>query len=183
MPTRQLGDGMQMTDAESMLGIRRRRWPAEACVFHRELAAAMLAHEAAGPGLVVSNVGGWHSAPDVLTWPEPAVELLIARLRSVVAEWAGEDRDWQLWATALRRGGYHVAHRHGDAEWAGVYYVAAGEAGQGGAITFARGVTSCTIAPEEGMLLMFPGALLHSVAEYRGATPRMSVGFNLARTA
>src|SRR6187402_3110037 len=98
MPARQLGDGMQMTDVESMLAIRRRRWPAQARAFHRELAAAILAHEAAGPGLVVSNVGGWHSAPDLLTWPEPAVELLVARLRSVVAEWAGEDRDWQLWA-------------------------------------------------------------------------------------
>jgi hypothetical protein len=174
---------MRMTDTESMLAIRRRRWPVEACGFHRGLAAVILAHEAAEPGLVVSNVGGWHSAPDVLAWPGPAVESLIARLRSAVAEWAGDDRGWQVWATVLRRGGYHVAHRHGDAEWAGVYYVAAGEAGLGGAITFARGVTSCTIAPEQGMLLMFPGALLHSVAEYRGATPRISIGFNLARTA
>jgi hypothetical protein len=32
------------------------------------------------------------------------------------------------------------------------------------------------------MLLMFPGALLHSVAEYRGVTPWMSIGLNLART-
>ena len=172
-----------MTDAESMLGIRRRRWPAEARAFHRELAAVILAREAAEPGLAVSNVGGWHSTPDLSTWSEPAVELLLARLRGVVAELAGDDCSWQLWATVLRRGGYHVAHRHGDAEWSGVYYVAAGEPGQGGAITFARGATSCTIAPEEGMLLMFPGALLHSVAEYRGATPRMSIGLNLARTA
>jgi len=174
---------MRMTDAESLLAIRRRRWPAEACDFHRDLAAVILAHAAAEPGLIVSNIGGWHSAPDVLAWPEPAVEPLIARLRSVAAEWAGDDRAWQLWATVLRRGGYHVAHRHGDAEWSGVYYVAAGEAGRGGAVTFARGATSCTIAPEPGMLLMFPGALLHSVAEYQGETPRISIGFNLARTA
>ena len=53
-----------MTNDETKLAIRRRRWPAEACAFHRELATVMLAHEAAEPGLVVSNVGGWHSVPD-----------------------------------------------------------------------------------------------------------------------
>jgi hypothetical protein len=175
---------MRIKDAESRLAIRRRRWPAEARAADRALADVILAHEAVEPGLVVSNVGGWHSAPDVWTWREPVVASLIARLRSAVADWVGDDeRGWQLWATVLRRGGYHVAHRHGDAEWSGVYYVAAGEAGRGGAITFARGLTSCTIAPQPGLLLLFPGTLLHSVAEYKGATPRISLAFNLARTA
>lgn len=175
---------MRIMDPESTLAIRRRRWPADACAFDHELAGVILAHETVEPGLVVSNVGGWHSAPDVSTWPEPVVALAIARLRRAVADWVGDDeRRWQLWTTVLRRGGYHVAHRHGDAEWSGVYYVAAGEDGRGGAITFARGATSCTIAPQPGLLLLFPGTLLHSVAEYRGDTPRISLAFNLARTA
>ena len=35
------------------------------------------------------------------------------------------------------------------------------------------------IDPEPGMLLMFPGWLLHYVHPYRGTTPRVSIAFNL----
>jgi hypothetical protein len=39
---------------------------------------------------------------------------------------------------------------------------------------------SVSITPRTGLMLVFPGNLLHSVAVYEGATPRISIGFNLS---
>jgi hypothetical protein len=79
----------------------------------------------------------------------------------------------------MRAGACQLAHRHGEARWAGVYYVAAG-AGPGGDITFARGAESMTVHPEDGLMLTFPGQLLHSVSRYEGPDVRISIGFNLS---
>jgi hypothetical protein len=46
-------------------------------------------------------------------------------------------------------------------------------------ITFARGLDAVRIAPRTGLMPLFPGDLLHSVAAYVGGRPRISVGFNL----
>jgi hypothetical protein len=64
--------------------------------------------------------------------------------------------------------------------WSGVYYVDAGTE-LGGLITFARELEALEIAPRRGLMLMFPGDLLHSVSRYDGESARTCVGFNLFR--
>ena len=158
--------------------IRRHLWTDDREAFHDALSHVILARESADPGLRVSNVQGWHSAPDLMAWNDPPVEPLVERIRvGADSVGAGEMRV-HAWANVMRTGAYQLAHRHGDAVWSGVYYVEAGRE-PGGEITFARGHASLSIKPTTGLMLIFPGDLLHSVAPYTGAGTRISVAFNL----
>jgi hypothetical protein len=160
--------------------IHRHHWPAEACQFHDQISRVVFAREAREPGLAVSNVGGWHSTPDLLLWEEDGVADLIDRIATVADDIGAGGMRMQAWANVMRAGNHHLAHRHGEAVWSGVYYVEAGDANSGGEITFARGREVERVAPRPGLLLLFPGDLLHSVATYKGSTPRISVAFNLS---
>ncbi len=148
-----------------------------------EVACAILARAVRDPGIEVSNVGGWHSAPTLLDWEEASIQRVMAAVVDAVAVWCGDARRMQAWATVMRAGAYHLAHRHGDAVWSGVLYVHAGDAGAGGRITFAQRDQARIITPRDGQLLVFPGHLLHSVETYTGTTPRVTVAFNLATSA
>ena len=87
-----------------------------------------------------ANVGGWHSAGDLLEWPNPA----IAQLRTWISEalkrtvqassQLPEVRERNppkgnfrvsAWANVSRKGNYHRMHNHPGSAWSGVYYVAA----------------------------------------------------------
>lgn len=166
--------------AEGRVAIHERAWPADECGFHPALLQAILAREARDPGLRVSNVGGWHSTPDLLAWDDPGVAPLVARILEAAASHCPGVNRMQAWANVMRQGAAHLAHRHGDVPWSGVYYVDAGDRNCGGRITFAHGEAHRTMAPADGLLLIFPGDLLHSVETYTGARPRVSVAFNLA---
>ncbi len=97
-----------------------------------------LEHEAAEVSRDYANVGGWHSAGDLLDWPGPE----IAELRKWIIE--GLNRMVQAtgqlpevrgrpaprgnftisaWANISRRGNYHRMHNHPFCAWSGVYYV------------------------------------------------------------
>jgi len=171
-----------MSDACRSLRVHQKRWSDDADGFNLGLSRAILSRAAAEAGLKVSNVGGWHSGPDLLTWAGPVTEELLERVRSGCAEVGAEGLRVQMWANVMRPGDYMVAHRHGDAAWSGVYYVAAAETGDG-AITFARGQVVVKIVPVTGLMLLFPGALLHSVEPVVGDGTRISVAFNLFREA
>jgi hypothetical protein len=145
---------------------------------HAALTELILSREAGEPGLQVSNVGGWHSAPDLLESADASVSELALRIRTDAAAVGGAGRPIHAWANVMREGAFHIAHRHGAAVWSGVYYVEAGSDGSG-VVTFARGLEVMKIAPATGLLVLFPSDLLHSVAVYTGRTPRISVGFNL----
>ena len=159
--------------------LHERQWRPDDQGFHADLITTILTREATEAGLCVSNVGGWHSRPDLMEWAEPAAQALVDRIASE-AHATGATRI-QAWANVMRAGAYQLAHRHGDAEWSGVYYVDAGTESCGGRITFARGLDARTIVPCAGLMLMFPADLLHSVEVYTGDRPRISVAFNLAR--
>ena len=154
-------------------------WPDDGGV-RAALARVIFEREARSPGLRVSNVGGWHSHPDLLTWPDAPNQELRERIRIGAAAVGAEELRVQAWASVLRDGAYQVAHRHGEAVWSGVYYVDAGD-GAGGTITFARGAASCRFTPRDGLMLIFPGSLLHSVEAYDGTSARIAVAFNLFR--
>lgn len=169
----------------------------------------LLSEADARPGVQKSNVGGWHSKPDLLERPEPCFRalsrLLLDGFRAVLqkqAEARGRAVDprmrvgGQAWAMVMRRGHYSQPHHHGDAHWAGVYYVDAGAQPEAddlaGRLTFLdpRGPlkgddpldlfdTRHDLRPKDGLLLYFPGWLQHHVHPYAGARPRISVSCNL----
>lgn len=158
--------------------IQRQHW-ADNEGLNTALAALILSVEARDSGIVAANVGGWHSTPDLLRWPHPAITRFAACLRAAADSRGAGDVRAEAWANVMRAGALQLAHGHGRATWAGVYYVAAG-AGPGGDITFARGAESMTVQPEDGLMLTFPGQLLHSVSRYEGRDVRISIGFNLS---
>lgn len=161
------------------LDIRQRQWPEIACAFHPHVVRAILDREREDPGLQVANVAGWHSRPDLFTWEQSGIGDLVDRIAEGARLADAGDLRVHAWANVMRSGAYQLAHRHGDARWSGVYYVESGEPGQGGEITFAAGEESRAMVPRTGLMLVFPGNLLHSVAVYRGARPRISIAFNL----
>jgi uncharacterized protein (TIGR02466 family) len=90
-----------------------------------------------------SNVGGWHSRSDLMSWPEPAVaklrEWFVEAVNSMVeasvqlTRGGGMNRPFQgslqfvAWANVSRKGNYHRIHNHPGSSWSGVYYVDAGQ--------------------------------------------------------
>ncbi len=110
----------------------------------------------------------------------------------------------QSWFHITNSGGFHDAHTHGACSWCGIYYVAAGDAGEvkaegnnvagnginrfytpigsGGLVRdygnryLGRGYLD--IQPTEGRLVIFPSYLLHSALPYMGDTDRVIVSFN-----
>ena len=116
--------------------------------------------------------------------------------------------DWfvNAWANVNRAGHANQIHAHPGAMWSGCYYAdaggRAGDPGRGGefevmdprgiapamyAPELAPALTGCQsmggaelIAPETGMLLLFPAWLSHGVRPYRGNGARVSVAFNFA---
>jgi hypothetical protein len=154
-------------------------WPDDASDLNAALAIIILTREASSPGLTVSNVGGWHSTADFLDWDGSPVRDLRERIAAAAARVGARDFAVHAWANVLRSGDYHDAHRHGEAVWSGVYWVDAGQ-GLGGELKFAREREAHSVAPRAGLMLIFPGFLLHSVEPYTGSRPRISVAFNLA---
>lgn len=96
---------------------------------------AILEKESACQSTVRSNVGGWHSAEDLLDWPGPDIQTLKATMRDAaiaMTRVAAGKQDFdthvtlRAWANVTRHGGYHQPHTHPHNHWSGVYYVDAG---------------------------------------------------------
>lgn len=174
---------------------------------HAALRPALIAESNATAGVSRSNVGGWHSPPDLTQRTGeyvPLMRRLAAELNRVVhaqAIEAGITAQFQCgyalqaWAMVLPPGGYVMPHDHADAHFSGVYYLDAGEAPSApdlaGRIAFVNPLggggripgldlspSNLTIRPQTGMLLIFPGYLPHYVHPYRGKRPRVAVSFN-----
>jgi uncharacterized protein (TIGR02466 family) len=199
-----VGDGLSVAFATPLLQLRNQLDAAT----NQALVAAVLAREGARKGITRSNVGGWHSEDDLFEWREPAIGALkrvigegLKRVTSFTAGKGGEvsgDFSAVAWANVNRKGDFNRLHNHPGFVWSGVYYAQAGDAPAdrpdsgllelvdprvgvdmiavpgdpyGGAIA---------VKPEDGMLVMFPSWLQHSVAPYRGEVPRISIAFNVA---
>jgi len=177
----------------------------DAGAMNQDLQALILAEEAKYASLGRSNIGGWHSRPDFLNRPEPAVSALttwlICGVSRMVDATAGKGTfkgtlSVSAWATVCRAGAYHAPHSHPDSAWSGVYYVDAGASTRdrslSGVLEFLdprAGVEAVTapgdpygepvrVRPEPGLLVIFPSWLYHWVHPYAGQTPRIAVSFN-----
>ncbi|HEX2570953.1 MAG TPA: putative 2OG-Fe(II) oxygenase [Polyangia bacterium] len=108
---------------------------------NEELTARLLAEAELSRGVMRSNIGGWHSVPDLSRRPEPCyralLQIVVDRVREVhdrVVEAAGLPPSppflygVQGWAMVMRDGDYATLHDHADAHWSVVYYADAGDA-------------------------------------------------------
>jgi uncharacterized protein (TIGR02466 family) len=167
----------------------------------------ILAREAKEATRGMSNVGGWHSPADLLGSSDPAIHELRKRVANCIRKVVLNNRFSALalersmhisaWANVARDGAYNAVHNHTPAVFSGVYYVSTGEPApedsregliefidprpgpHGGTLPTHAFNAPLIIDPEPGMMLVFPGWLLHYVHPYRGTAPRVSVAFNL----
>jgi len=174
---------------------------------NRDLRTLILDEEAECPSLGRSNIGGWHSRPDLLRKLHPSMFAMTGwlkwALRQMVDASANGARytgtlSVSAWATICRTGTYHAPHSHPDSAWSGVYYVDAGSRSSdrplSGVLEFldpraaAEAVAApgdpygepLRIQPESGLLVLFPSWLCHWVHPYTGETPRIAISFNAA---
>ncbi len=173
---------------------------------NRALLRMVLAREKKAPSTARSNVGGWQSGYDLLSWPGPEIALLkkwiddaFGEIMKVVAgpEPFNSRLSVTAWANLNRRGDYNRSHTHSGNHWSGVYYVDPGEAVAdrplSGTIELidprpavnvydipnVPQVSTWTIRPEAGMMLLFPSWLRHGVLPYEGTKERLTVAFNI----
>jgi uncharacterized protein (TIGR02466 family) len=181
-------------------------WP-DAEATNRELARLILSRMPAEAQNRQSNVGGWHSGPDLLSWGGPAVaqlgQWIGTAIKTMTLETGGLTSVpgmfgiW-AWANVLKPGGYNTVHSHDRYAWAGVYYVATGEADPANAFS---GLFECVdprmarsavpipgdpyretirIRPQPGLMVLFPGWLNHFVHPHTGSGTRIAIAFNVA---
>ncbi len=103
------------------------------------LKKTLFEREASFPSTDYANVGGWHSAGDLLEWQTPEVELLrdwisealnrMVQATGQLPEVAGRTGPPRggfrvsAWGNISRRGNYHRMHNHPNSAWSGCYYV------------------------------------------------------------
>jgi uncharacterized protein (TIGR02466 family) len=110
------------------------------------LERAILARRDKDGGGNHSNVGGWHSAPDLLEWPEPEVRMMLGEVDRSVQKLCAlpnmmETRRAEghptvayrasAWANCNENGHYNALHIHSGHQWSAVYYVTVGKPAAG----------------------------------------------------
>ena len=177
---------------------------------NRDLTARLVAESGAVPSISRSNVGGWHSRPDLAMRPESCfrtlIQHIVAHVRTSVDNLALANghgmppmhMSVNAWAMVMRNGDYTIPHDHADAHWSTVYYPDAGDADEvahpdsgllalvdprhGGRPMPGLDLVGSTFTarPATGRLLVFPGWLYHYVNVYRGQRPRVAVSCNVS---
>ncbi len=181
---------------------------ADSDAMNEALSGAILALEAADPGLQKSNVGGWHSQLDFLDSEHAAITELRERLEelfhALTQQFSRKGQKSQLrdlriegWANVLRHGQYNSVHCHPNALWSMVYYVTGNDAPAdhpfsgrlelldprpGASLTYEDDSAlygRLLFNPRPGQVIAFPAWLQHQVHPHFGETPRISVAVNL----
>ena len=157
-------------------------------------------------GIIRSNAGGgWHSKQDFTQWCGEAGRRLLLHVLTLArdsTQVAGDARsaiDWsaEAWANVSGAGALNKPHVHGGAFWSAVYYVRAPASDTGQLVLHDprmpalrmyapmlrfRGAGPeqvARITPRNGILVMFPSWLLHSVEPWQGDGERVSIAFNI----
>jgi uncharacterized protein (TIGR02466 family) len=186
----------------------RHTWDDSAAI-NADLRRAILAEEAKHAGRGRSNIGGWHSDVGQLEWCGDAGKALMDRMVQMANHASGlvfmgygrqpKPFGWviQAWANANRRGDFNRPHTHPGSTWSGTYYVDTGMASgeeettplslwdpcQGRANTFFPITVPevVYVAPEPGLMVLFPSYIPHMVNPHRGSDTRTSIAFNLRK--
>jgi uncharacterized protein (TIGR02466 family) len=176
---------------------------------NRDITARLIAESEAAPGVQRSNVGSWHSRPDLALRPDPPFRLLVqaivTKVRETVENLARQNGQQlptmrmgaSAWAMVMRNGDYTIPHDHADSHWSSVYYTDAGDADEAthpdsGMLAFVDprhggrpmpgldlSGSTFTAKPADGRLYVFPGWLFHYVHAYRGTRPRVCISCNV----
>lgn len=180
---------------------------------HEDLNSALrdliLRKERSDPGIVVSNVGGWHSKQDLFEWPDEAATSLRQKVCQLALEMteqvslpnvkrAAVIAADEAWANVSRDGHYNGLHVHPDRHWSGVYYVTTGDRlpdiPMNGQLELHDPRPAMRMKPLPGSMLgrrllidpvpgdvvCFPSWLPHSVHPFRGSGERISIAFNVS---
>lgn len=157
-----------------------------------------------------SNISGWRSNDDLLTWPDSCIKILTKHVTGGITALnnnrpkrkasPGKGVDMFAWANINRNGEYNSAHIHPGFHWAAVYFVSTGKPDKNrplnGLLEFhdprpAAGMMTppgyefgnkFTVEPQEGMLVIFPSWLVHNVHPFWGIEARVSIAFNIRMT-
>src|SRR5262249_13007012 len=108
------------------------RVPDSAAV-NAELRRIILEREQVEPSQAYANAGGWHSQPDLLDWPSPAVGMLRGWIMEAVNHMVAATFEMmrasgatrasrgvlllKAWANVSRDGNYHRIHNHPGSAW------------------------------------------------------------------
>lgn len=146
-----------------------------------ELALAILTRSRVVESVGTLNRGGWKSSEGLFSWGEPAVAALMATL----------ERDYLLgcrpvgWAMVNASGSHHPRHNHASAIVSGIYYVDPGDAETSPTVfeidAIPREADTIAVAPAVGRLVLFPGAMWHSVPPYASAKPRITIAWDVRK--
>ena len=109
---------------------------ADAAALTTALRTTILDRHAAAPSLARSNIGGWHSATDMLDWGGPAAAALAdtaVKMAKRASHFDGRDAatvEWtvKMWANVSPPGALNMSHAHPGVLWAAVYYIDMGVA-------------------------------------------------------
>lgn len=168
------------------------------------LLAALRAIRDASPGVELTNRGSWHSETNLYAHPDAELRWAMDRVRDFATGalrdlYGGfvdsEPRITESWSVIGGRGAWHTAHQHYPRLWSGVFYVAAercvaaqAPTDRSGKIEFLSPISvpmayfstpSIAYDPRDGLLLLFPGALLHMVHPNQTDEERVIVSFNI----
>lgn len=180
------------------------RWP-DSDALNKDLRSFILTLEQTESGLSKSNVGGWHSAIDLLARDDGAVQQLRERLWQFSHHLFKQFSHTQAvprfriegWANVLRHGQYHSVHAHPNATWSGVYYVTDNgddqehpfsgrfelldprPAASVGYAELSNLYGRFLLNPNAGQMLVFPSWMQHQVHPYFGTDERITVAFNI----
>jgi uncharacterized protein (TIGR02466 family) len=181
-------------------------WP-DSDALNAALRNVILQKEKADDGTKKSNMGGWHSKPDLFLWQADCVHTLKDRVttcaldmtRLIMPSDAPRKINLQMdcWANVSRRGHYNSVHDHPGAMWSGVYYVSGGKPDSNdpfngrlelidpragvNMLRLERGLFEgrYLVEPMPGLMVMFPSWLKHMVHPFQGSGERISTSFNV----
>jgi len=143
-----------------------------------------------------SNRGGWNSDKTVFARPE--FSLLADSVRQsfsyALRQVTGEEVKVQCeaWVNMHERGSYNAAHVHQGALLSGTFYLTVPE-GSGNLVlrdprpgvmlspfrgTGVNNARHVQVAPQAGLLVIFPNWLEHEVAPHEADTPRVAIAMN-----
>jgi hypothetical protein len=158
------------------------------------LAEEILTREPADTSRSLGVTNARKSAPDLLTWPLPAVTAINSWIReaalAVTDAAPGTRLTATAWAVHYRIGGFHELHAHHDSAVSGVYYLRTAAEPTGAlelldprpahlATAPSSATTPYAVYPYPGLLIAFPSWLRHGVAPHQAEGSRLCIAFNI----
>lgn len=182
-----------------------------AAMLNTELLRCVLELRARHPGVIKTNIGGWHSDITLQLHDAPCIKLFLNSARYALTQLALRMFDvpdshvdanaWriEMWANVNNSGDANAAHDHfaTGTLLSAFYYVHSGEFDAGGRTVFVADgpvprYAQCpvkgravehVVTPTNGVLVAFPSWLRHRVEPYRGGGARVTLALNAGHPA